>query len=68
MAAKTWAVVRPGLGVAWLRVTHWNPAGAVVPLGLWRVRRAKNELRHGVAEQTPARAAARFGEQRISKV
>jgi hypothetical protein len=65
MAAKTWAVVRPGLGVAWVRVTHWNPAGVVVPSGLWRVRRAKNELRQGVAEQTPSSACARLVEQTI---
>jgi hypothetical protein len=68
MAAYTWAAVIPGLGVAWLRVTHWNPAGALVPSGKWMVRRAKNELRHGVAEQTPPIAAVRFGEQVISKV
>jgi hypothetical protein len=68
MAANTSAVVIPGLGVAWLRVTHWNPAGALVPSGLWMVRRAKNELRQGVAEQIPPSDATRSGEQRISKV
>jgi len=33
MAANTSAAVTPGLGVAWLSVTHWNPAGALVPSG-----------------------------------
>jgi hypothetical protein len=51
-------------------VTHWKPAGVLVPLGVWRVRKAKNwpEAEQGVAEHSPSAAACRLLEQAISWV
>jgi hypothetical protein len=53
-----------------VRVTHWNPAGALLPLERWRVRKAKNwpAAEQGVVEQIPAAAACRLLEQAISWV
>src|SRR5919108_6468764 len=64
-AAKTWAALRPGAALAWARVTHWKPAGWLVPSGRCRVRRAKKRpwLEQGVAEHSPAAACCRLGEQ-----